>query len=121
MTDEQRLSEIKALAAKFPDEGYRTEVEIHLLWLVERLEEANAEAARLREYATVADRHKSHWKTEHDKAFAEVTRLRSAQFEPSGDNHHNAAMCPHCGEQLRKALEENARLKAEIGGRCHES
>lgn len=27
-----------------------------------------------------------------------------ARFAPIGDNHHNAALCPHCGEPLRKAL-----------------
>jgi FtsZ-binding cell division protein ZapB len=44
---------------------------------------------------------------------AEVERLRNLQFEPSGDNHHNAALCPYCGEPLRKALAEVERLKAE--------
>ena len=35
----------------------------------------------------------------------EVEKARILQFGPTGDNHHNAALCPHCGEPLRKAVE----------------
>jgi len=35
----------------------------------------------------------------------EVEKARILQFSPTGDNHHNAALCPHCGEPLRKAVE----------------
>lgn len=41
---------------------------------------------------------------------AEIARIRDLQFRPTGDNHHNAALCPHCGEPLRKALAEIERL-----------
>jgi len=40
--------------------------------------------------------------------------VETARFSPSGDNHHNAALCPHCGEPLRKALEKIAKLEAEV-------
>lgn len=48
-----------------------------------------------------------------DEALAEVKQIRGIQFEPSGDNHHNAALCPYCGEPLRQALAEIERLKAD--------
>ena len=32
----------------------------------------------------------------------EAKQLKDIQFSPSGDNHHNAAMCPHCGDPVRK-------------------
>ena len=47
------------------------------------------------------------------EAADEIERLGQCQFEPSGDNHHNAALCPHCGEPLRKALAEIERLRGE--------
>lgn len=36
---------------------------------------------------------------------------KHCQFSPTGDNHHNAALCPHCGEPLREAIELLKRVK----------
>ena len=52
-----------------------------------------------------------------EDAVYEIERLRALQFSPSGDNHHNAALCPHCGEPLRKALAEIERLELQAIGR----
>ncbi len=43
-----------------------------------------------------------------------AAELADAKFRPLGDNHHNAALCPHCGEPLRKALDENTALRQRI-------
>jgi hypothetical protein len=47
---------------------------------------------------------------------AEIERLRLIQFSPTGDNHHNAALCPYCGEPLAKALAERDALAARVEG-----
>jgi hypothetical protein len=33
----------------------------------------------------------------------EVERLRLIYYAPTGDNHHNAAMCPYCTPAMRGA------------------
>lgn len=45
-----------------------------------------------------------HWKAEYDK-------IGEIQFSPSGDNHHNAALCPYCNP---KQLAERDRMITEI-------
>jgi len=45
--------------------------------------------------------------------------LLDRRFAPMGDNHHNAALCPHCGEPLRKALARVAELEAKMRGLKH--
>lgn len=45
---------------------------------------------------------------------AAVTRWKEQSFRPLGDNHHNAALCPHCGEPLRKATDEIDRLRDAV-------
>ena len=44
---------------------------------------------------------------------AENNTLRDVQFSPSGDNHHNAAMCPHCGDPVRKLQAEIEKLETQ--------
>lgn len=34
----------------------------------------------------------------------ENERLKGERFAPMGDNHHNAALCPYCGEPLRRLV-----------------
>lgn len=58
---------------------------------------------------------------ERDAARAEVERLNLIRFLPTGDNHHNAAVCPYCSPggadlaaQLRIAKREYAALKAAV-------
>lgn len=51
---------------------------------------------------------------DYDNLLSEVERLRLIQFSPTGDNHHNAALCPYCGAPLRKALAEVATLRAQL-------
>jgi hypothetical protein len=43
-----------------------------------------------------------------------VARWQEVSFRPLGDNHHNAALCPYCGEPLRKATDELARLRDAV-------
>lgn len=50
---------------------------------------------------------------------AEVTRLRQeladAKFSPMGDNHHNAAECPHCGAHAAlEAEQELVKVKSRV-------
>ena len=45
------------------------------------------------------------WKKASELAAREVEKARILQFSPTGDNHHNAALCPHCGEPLREAVD----------------
>jgi len=44
-----------------------------------------------------------------EEAQKELSRIEReislARFAPLGDNHHNAAICPHCGNLLGKAKE----------------
>jgi hypothetical protein len=67
-----------------------------------------AEQSKLREIGIVS-------KQEYDDALAaerqrreaaeaEVERLKALRFSPVGDNHHNAAECPYCGDPLRHEL-----------------
>lgn len=35
-----------------------------------------------------------------------------AKFSPLGDNHHNAAACPHCGDLLGKAVDRAVTAEA---------
>ena len=39
--------------------------------------------------------------------------IRDLQFSPSGDNHHNAALCPHCGDPVRKLQAKLTEAEAE--------
>ncbi len=41
-------------------------------------------------------------------------QLKEARYAPMGDNHHNAALCPHCGAPLREAQKRIAELEALI-------
>jgi len=43
------------------------------------------------------------------EACREIRRLKAMLFEPLGDNHHNAAMCPYCNPKLE---EQTARIAA---------
>lgn len=43
------------------------------------------------------------WDKAKEDAAKEIEKARVLQFSPTGDNHHNAALCPHCGEPLREA------------------
>ncbi len=43
-----------------------------------------------------------------------AAELEAERFSPVGDNHHNAALCPHCGAPLRKALGRIKELEAEL-------
>lgn len=36
------------------------------------------------------------------------------RFQPLGDNHHNAAECPYCGDPLRAALDKIIMLEHEL-------
>ena len=40
----------------------------------------------------------------------EVEKARILQFSPTGDNHHNAALCPHCGQPLQEAVDIMKRM-----------
>lgn len=51
---------------------------------------------------------------------AELARMRDVQFSPIGDNHHNAALCPHCGEPLRKAMAEIEMLRGAVQSHANE-
>lgn len=33
---------------------------------------------------------------------AEVERWKAQAFQPLGDNHHNALLCPHCNPEGRR-------------------
>jgi hypothetical protein len=46
-------------------------------------------------------------------AAAEERGRLQGQFSPLGDNHHNAAACPHCGDLLTKAEERGRRSGVE--------
>jgi hypothetical protein len=49
-------------------------------------------------------------KAELAEANAKIERLKLVQFSPIGDNHHNAAECPHCGDPLGKLRTQRDRL-----------
>lgn len=45
---------------------------------------------------------------------AAVEKWKAQSFRPLGDNHHNAALCPHCGGLARKIKKKLGRLVAAI-------
>ena len=51
----------------------------------------------------------------------QLNEARAARFAPMGDNHHNAAQCPYCGDPLRAALEECDVARVEIECRREET
>lgn len=44
----------------------------------------------------------------------EVEKWKAMAFLPLGDNHHNAALCPHCGDGLRAAEAEAQKLREAL-------
>lgn len=44
---------------------------------------------------------------------AELAAIRGVQFSPTGDNHHNAWLCPHCNPGTESPLSLTKRIEAE--------